>query len=195
MNQLASPRTVAPAATDPARDFDFLFGHWRVAHRKLRSRLTGCTDWDEFESIQLAWPLIGGICNADESFRIGATAGDGAIGATFRCLDRKTQLWSIYWVGARDGVLGVPPQVGRFDGAVGLFDADEVMGGRMVRVRFTWTVLSPTTASWEQGFSLDQGATWEINWTMAFTRIDAAEYAALLAEARQSQPVQPHVAA
>ena len=33
---------------DPVRDFDFLFGYWRVAHRKLRSRLTGCTDWKSF---------------------------------------------------------------------------------------------------------------------------------------------------
>jgi hypothetical protein len=28
------------------RDFDFFFGAWRVAHRRLRERLTGCTDWE-----------------------------------------------------------------------------------------------------------------------------------------------------
>jgi hypothetical protein len=181
MNQVATPATVATQAGSlpPVRAFDFLTGHWRVSHRKLRSRLTGCTDWETFDSIQQAWPLMGGICNTDESWRLDAEPGQGYIGATFRCLDLKTQLWSIYWVGARDGILGMPPQVGGFDGNVGDFDSDEMIGGQLVRVRFTWTVLSPTTAHWQQGFSLDKGETWEINWTMDFKRISADEYAGL----------------
>lgn len=182
---------IAPTSTresrtelNPVRDFDFLQGHWHVAHRKLRSRLTGCREWDEFESIQRAWTLISGVCNADESFRIGAAASEGPIGATFRCLDLATQRWSIYWVGARDGVLGLPPVVGGFEQGTGTFDADEMIGGQLVRVRFTWTVLSPAAAHWQQGFSLDQGATWEVNWTMAFTRISAETYAAHLQQAQ-----------
>lgn len=169
-----------PVDTNAAlHDFDFLFGHWRVDHRKLRSRLTGCTDWESFTSTQLCWPLIGGIGNVDESRRIDAAPGEGHIGATIRCLNLQTQLWSIYWVGARDGVLGVPPVVGGFRDGVGIFEADELISERMTRVRFTWTVLSPTTAHWQQAFSLNQGVTWEVNWTMAFTRIAADEYAAL----------------
>ena len=153
-------------------DFDFLFGHWQVEHRKLKSRLTGCTDWETFTSVQQCWPLMGGICNVDETRRVDAAPGEGQIGATLRCLNLHTQQWSIYWVAARDGVLGLPPVVGGFrDGVgVGIFEADEMINDRMTRVRFTWSVLSPTTAHWQQGFSVDQGASWEINWTMAFTR-------------------------
>lgn len=176
--------TVSPAVdndrkNDPVRDFDFLYGHWHVAHRKLRSRLTGCTDWEAFESTQQCWPLIGGICNTDESLRLDAAPDLVHIGATFRCFDIAQQRWSIYWVSPRDGLLGLPPVIGGFDNGVGIFEADEMIGGQMVRVRFTWTVRSPNTAQWQQGFSLDQGATWEVNWTMAFTRITADEYTRL----------------
>lgn len=176
--QIASKQP-ANSSNDPLRDFDFLYGHWRVEHRKLKSRLTGCTDWETFTSTQQCWPLIGGICNVDESRRTDAAPGEGHIGATLRCLNLQTRQWSIYWVGARDGVLTPPPVVGGFRDGVGIFDADEMINDRMIRVRFTWTVLSPTTAHWQQGFSLDEGKTWEINWTMAFTRISAAEADAL----------------
>ncbi len=151
-------------------DFDFLFGHWRVEHRRLKSRLNGCTDWETFTSTLQCWPLIGGICNVDEARRIDAAAGQGHVGATLRCLNLQTQQWSIYWAGASDGVLQLPPVVGRFRDSIGIFEADEMIKERMTRVRFAWSVLSPTTAHWQQGFSLDRGTTWEINWTMAFTR-------------------------
>jgi len=167
----------ANTSDDPLHDFDFLYGHWHVEHRRLLSRLTGCTEWETFTSTQQCWPLIGGICNVDESRRIGAAPGEGYIGASLRCLNLQTRQWSIFWVGARDGVLQPPPVVGGFRGGVGIFEADEMIGDRMVRVRFTWSGISPTTAHWQQGFSLDEGATWEINWTMAFTRITVAEAA------------------
>lgn len=160
-------------------DFDFLYGHWRVEHRKLKSQLTGCSDWENFASTQECLPLIGGVCNVDESRRIDAAPGEGHIGASLRCFNLQTRQWSIFWVGARDGVLTPPPVVGGFRDGIGHFDADEVIDGRLVRVRFTWSGISATTAHWQQGFSLDEGKTWEINWTMAFARITAGEYAAL----------------
>lgn len=178
MNDQIKP-TQSNAPQDALRDFDFLYGHWRVSHRKLVKRLQSCTDWEPFESTQQCWPLMGGICNVDESRRIDAAPGESHIGATVRCLNLQTQQWSIYWVSARDGVLGVPPVVGRFREGVGIFEADELINERITRVRFTWFILSPTTGHWQQAFSLDKGVTWEVNWTMAFTRITAAEYAAL----------------
>ena len=165
-----------PATPDTAlHDFDFLHGHWRVEHRKLVSRLTDCTDWESFCSTQHCWPLLGGLCNVDEAQRINAASGAGYVGTALRCLNVQTQQWSIYWVGASDGVLQLPPVVGGFRAGVGIFEADEMINDRMTRVRFTWSGISSSAAHWQQAFSLDQGASWEINWTMAFARIDAVE--------------------
>ena len=160
-------------SAEPQHDFDFLYGHWRVEHRKLKRRLAKCTDWESFTSLQQCWPLMGGIVNVDETRRVDAAPSDGHIGATLRCLNQHTKQWSIYWIGAQDGVLGLPPVVGEFREGVGIFDGNEMINGRMTKVRFTWSVLSSTTAHWQQAFSLDQGAIWEVNWTMAFTRINS----------------------
>src|SRR4051812_11665056 len=47
-------------------DFDFLTGTWLVHHRKLRERLAGCTDWDEFESTFEARTQLNGLVSIDE---------------------------------------------------------------------------------------------------------------------------------
>lgn len=178
MNDQSKP-TQLDCAEDALHDFDFLYGHWRVAHRKLAKRLQSCTDWETFASTQECRPLMGGMGNVDEARRTDAKPGEGYVGAAIRCLNLQTRQWSIFWVGGSDGVLSLPPVVGGFCDGVGIFEADEMIDGRMIRVRFTWSGISPTTAHWQQGFSTDGGATWEINWTMAFTRIAAAEYTAL----------------
>ena len=41
-----------------------------------------------------------------------------------------------------------------------------------ILVRFLWSDITPTTCRWEQAFSVDDGATWEVNWIMESTRIE-----------------------
>ena len=38
-----------PGDLSGLHDFDFLVGEWRVHSRRLKERLTGSTDWEEFE--------------------------------------------------------------------------------------------------------------------------------------------------
>jgi hypothetical protein len=47
-------------------DFDFLVGHWRVHHRKLKERLANNHDWAEFEGTLISRPLMGGYANVDD---------------------------------------------------------------------------------------------------------------------------------
>ena len=49
------------------RDFDFFFGRWRVAHRRLVDRLQGCDRWESFDGACVVQPLLGGRANIDDN--------------------------------------------------------------------------------------------------------------------------------
>jgi hypothetical protein len=54
-----------PVTSDGARDFDFLHGSWRIGHRRLKERLVGCDDWEEFSTVMQCRPILGGAGNLD----------------------------------------------------------------------------------------------------------------------------------
>jgi hypothetical protein len=61
---------VAPATTKPGpavHDFDFYMGTWRVRHRRLKERLAGNDEWQEFEGTSTAWPILDGAGNIDDN--------------------------------------------------------------------------------------------------------------------------------
>ena len=148
---------------DGMRGFDFLHGRWRVDHRRLRERLAGSQEWDAFKAVAVCIPILDGLGNIDE-FRSDA----GPIGASLRFFDLATRRWSIWWVSSRDGLLQ-PPVTGGFEHGVGTFLGPDAHEGKPVLVRYIWQV-DPSTPRWEQAFSTDAGATWEINWVMEFSR-------------------------
>lgn len=158
--------TVPPSAT--ANDWDFLVGRWTVRHRKLRERLTGSSDWMEFDGSCENWPLLGGGANVDDN--IFHTPDETYSGVSLRAFDPATKQWSIWWLDSRaTDRLDVPVR-GTFEDGVGTFLAEDIWKGTPVRVRFRWSDITPQSARWEQAFSTDGGATWEVNWVMKFTR-------------------------
>jgi hypothetical protein len=157
----------------PVHDFDFLFGRWQVAHRRLRQRLAGCIEWDLFGGHSEARPLLGGAGNVDDNLiELPAALGGPYRAATLRAFDPKTGSWSIWWLDGRSpGRIDVP-MVGHFDGAGdGHFFADDSFDGRPIRVRFLWLRTRSRCPRWEQAFSLDEGRNWETNWEMDFERV------------------------
>lgn len=160
------PITVtSPLATS---DFDFLQGRWRVSHRRLKERLTGCTEWETFRGYSSGQRLMGGLGNVDDNV---VELPAGTYRATsLRCYDPAQQTWSIWWLDARfPGQIDVPV-VGRFVDGVGTFLASDTLRGQPIVVRFQWTGTNTPTPRWEQAFSADGGATWETNWEMDFSR-------------------------
>ena len=160
-------QTAAIAGT--AQDFDFWMGSWRCRNRRLRERLAGSDEWDEFESDVVARPILDGLGNEDE-FRTDYAG--GFVGMSFRFFDPERKVWSIYWADTRRSGELEPPVFGAFSGDTGIFEGDDVFDGRPIRVRFIWSGVSTPTPRWEQAFSEDGGATWETNWIMDFTRAE-----------------------
>ena len=150
-----------------ATDFDFLPGEWNVHNRRLRERLAGSDEWDEFEATSVARKILDGHGNEDE-FR--TDHGGGFVGMAFRFFDPETRLWSIYWADSRRPGTLDPPVLGSFSGDTGVFEGDDTFGGRPIRVRFIWSGVKTPTPRWEQAFSDDGGETWETNWVMELTR-------------------------
>lgn len=153
--------------SDGRDDFDFFIGSWDSHQRKLKQRLKGCDEWEEFTGVSVARKILGGLGNMDEVTM--QTSAGPVLGVTFRLFDPQTQLWSIYWSSSSRSTLDAP-MVGRFEQGRGEFYDRETFEGRSIFSRFIWTSSGENTCRWEQAFSPDGGRTWETNWTADFTR-------------------------
>ena len=158
--------------TDPAdisSDFDFEFGTWQVRHRRLKERLVGCEDWEEFSGTSETRAVLGGNGNIEDNILHFPAGTYRAI--AIRSYDPVSRAWAIWWLSANDPHRLDVPVVGRFDAGMGSFFAEDIVNGVPVRVRFLWVKTGTDTPRWEQAMSVDSGTTWETNWTMDFTRV------------------------
>jgi hypothetical protein len=60
---IMSPPTIPNLPTD----FNFFPGHWQVSHRRLKQRLVGSSDWEEFGGSCSVRTLLGGLGNLDDN--------------------------------------------------------------------------------------------------------------------------------
>jgi len=145
----------------PATDFDFLPGRWEITNHKL---VDG--EWQTFMATSAAFAMLGGVGNHDHFLT------DGYEGFSLRLHDPETDVWRIWWSSTqRPGRLD-PPVEGRFHGdGTATFEADDVLDGVPLRMRFVWSDITADSARWEQCFSYDDGTTWESNWIMELRRV------------------------
>lgn len=152
-------------------DFDFMIGDWQVRHRRLNSRLTGCTEWTEFDGISSTRKMLNGFGNVEDNLLHFPEADVRA--AAFRSFDPATRTWAIWWLDGRAPHTLDVPVVGSFVGPLGTFFANDTLDNKPIKVRFTWNSNSGGHPTWEQAFSGDGGSTWETNWVMEFKRNEA----------------------
>jgi hypothetical protein len=157
------------AVSGDVHDFDFIEGAWTLRNRRLKKRLAGSNEWEQFPAVDCAQIHLGRVVNVDELL----FPTKGWAGLTLRNFDVEKRQWSIYWISSRNGKL-TPPVVGGFSGDRGEFYGDDEDDGRPVKVRYLWVKQGPDHAHWEQAFSLD-GKTWEVNWVNELTRANPAK--------------------
>lgn len=162
-----------PIQPDPSapKDFDFILGDWTVKHRRLKSRLTGCDEWIEFEGLSSTVKILGGFGNMEDNL---LSFPEGPFrAAAMRSYCPKTAAWSIWWLDGRYPAQLDTPVVGSFSDHIGSFFAEDVLNGQPIKIRFIWTGTPGQNPRWEQAFSNDGGTTWETNWTMEFSPLHA----------------------
>lgn len=163
-------RTAHPVAkATGSHGFDFLFGEWRVRHRRIQA---DTHKWVEFDGTCSVRPLMNGSANLEEQVLNAPNGAYRAVG--LRAYDGKTGQWSIRWLDGRYPSYPLdPPVKGSFENGVGTFDADYVADGKPMRGRLLWSQITSTSARWEQASSADAGKTWETNWIMEFQRVSS----------------------
>ena len=150
---------------DGTSDFDFQRGEWQVRHRVTRSSQDA---WIEFGGTCRNRRLIDGSANVEEHTFV-QSAGV-THGIALRAYDSKAGTWAIWWVDSRNPTTLDPPVAGGFENGVGTFIGPDVNRGQPVLCRYRWYDITANTATWDQALSPDNGATWETNWVMHFTR-------------------------
>jgi len=154
--------------SDPSADFDFEIGMWQVHHRRLKERLCQCTGWEEFNGTATMRTVLGGNGNIEDNL---LHCPDGTRRAiAVRSFDPASATWAIWWLSCAAPHSLEVPVIGAFQNGVGRFHAEDCFNGRPVRVRFLWLQTETPAPRWEQAMSLDDGQSWETNWTMQFER-------------------------
>jgi hypothetical protein len=160
---------IKPSSTSSQNDFNFYIGKWRIKNRKLKSRLSNCNEWIEFEATDEDYKTLNGLGNVDH-YRTTLDKKPFE-GMTLRLFNPKTKLWSIYWADSNAGTLDVPV-VGSFEKNIGKFYAKDVFNGSEIIMMFQWDKTDTDNPVWSQAFSADNGETWEWNWYMYASRMN-----------------------
>ncbi|WP_419904998.1 DUF1579 domain-containing protein [Kiloniella sp.] len=172
VQDIPSQNDVSLNNSSQAHAFDFLMGTWNVHHRRLTERLTGSENWQEFGGHMNAQPILGGPDNLGGNMddNVLNLPGDPYRAISLRTYNPNSDKWAIWWLDSRTPHSLDVPVLGQFENGIGLFYAEDTLDGKAIKVRFRWTGTDTPTPQWEQAFSPDDGATWEVNWTMDFSR-------------------------
>jgi hypothetical protein len=162
------PAVAAPALRDGSHDFDWEIGRWTTHLRYRPEPLTGSDRWLEYSGTSDVRTVLGGRANLVELSVAGAA---GRIeGSSLRLYDPKARQWTLNFANVRNGQLTAPMH-GAFDtNGRGLFYGVDTLDGRAVLVRFVISDVTANSARFEQAYSADAGATWEVNWIAVDTR-------------------------
>lgn len=162
------PPAEAEAQRDGSRDFDWEIGTWTTELR-LRAPLSGSSQWAEYRGTSTIRALSANRANVVELAVEGAS-GSRIEGLSLRLYNPQTRQWSLSFASMRNGVL-TAPVYGAFDAnGRGLFYGQDMIDGRAVLVRFVISEVTANSARFEQAYSADAGATWEVNWIAVDTR-------------------------
>jgi hypothetical protein len=156
------------ARRDGAHDFDFEIGVWKTHLSLLQHPLTGSTNWVEYDGTSVVRKLGKNGANLVELEADGPAGHMEAL--SLRLYNRESHQWSLNFANRASGVMG-QPTIGEFKDGRGEFFDQETLNGRAILVRFVISDITANSCHFEQAFSDNGGATWELNWITTDTRV------------------------
>lgn len=162
------PAIESRSANDRNRDFDFNYGQWKVHVSRLDGQLVGSNKWLEYDGkseVTPVWNGRGSLIEVEADGPAGHLEGLG-----LRLYDLESHQWNLNWAAGSTGMMGTPATIGAFKEGRGEFFDQELLDGKDIFVRNTYTDIRADGARFEQAFSADAGKTWEKNWVITFAR-------------------------
>ena len=158
----AAPGQVArPAPEDPARQFDFLIGDWRMDVEQLDPDgkvVRRLTEWSRVR------PVIGGAALIDDW---------NGSGFTVRTWDPREKVWRLFWTD-RAGTAGrMQMWEGTFEDGVGTFVGGTALpsGSTGIRSRIRFSEIEDDSVLWKMWKSPDGGETWVLDYVRRYQRV------------------------
>lgn len=188
---VASTALVVPcfgAEAGGSHDFDFNFGVWKTHVSRLLHPLSASPTRAEYDGTSVVSRIWGGRASIFE-LEVDGPAGH-IEGAGLRLYNPQSKQWNLNWTSSSDGQ-PQPVMYGEFVQGRGEFFDHEVIDGKNVLVRNTFSDITANFSRFEQAYSADGGRTWEANWIMTFARASEDAAAARASEAPGHQPSRP----
>ena len=152
----------APAVTDPARQFDFLIGEWRMDVEQFDpqgNRIRTLTDWSRVR------PMNGGASLIDEW---------GTDGYTVRTYDPRQKVWRLFWTDRQYSAGKMQMWEGTFEDGVGTFvggySVPTGSGGTAITSKIEFSEIERDSVLWKMWKSQDGGKTWVLDYIRSYTR-------------------------
>jgi hypothetical protein len=171
-NESGSSSSTLASSDVHQHDFDFEWGSWEAHLRRRLHPLTGSNVWVTYAGPSVVRKIWNGRANLGEIDLVGSAG--RIVGLSLRLYDPGAHQWSISFARPGDGSLESPPTVGGFKHGRGEFFDQETLNGRAILCRFVFSDITPKRYHFEQSFSDDGGATWEVNWVADFSRVPSA---------------------
>lgn len=153
---------------DGEHDFDFEIGVWKTHLSRLQHPLTGSTAWVEYDGTSVVRKVGRRGANLVELDVAGS--GGHLEALSLRLYNPGSHQWSLNFANSAGGSLS-QPTIGEFTNGRGEFFDQEALNGRAILVRFVISDITANSCHFEQAFSDDGGATWEVNWRATDTRV------------------------
>lgn len=149
-------------------EFDFEIGTWKTTLKRLKTPLSGSSQWIEYTGTKVVKKVWNGLANLVELDVNGASGQITSL--SLRLYDPQSQQWSLYFADTNSDGIALPT-ISKFKNGRGEFYYQEIFNGRYIFVRCVISDITSNSYQFEQAYSNDGCKTWEVNWIANDLRI------------------------